>query len=104
GSSGSSGMAEAAAPWYHGPLSRTDAENSLLRMPEGTFLVRDSTSSPGDYVLSCSENGKVTHYKLSAEEGKIRIDTHLFDNLDAAITFYMEHELEYSSLKQPLQR
>lgn len=38
--------------WYHGVLSRTDAEIKLKGTPDGTYLIRDSSSSVGDFVLS----------------------------------------------------
>ena len=38
--------------WYHGPISREDAERLLTSQNNGTFLIRDSQSFPGDYTLS----------------------------------------------------
>lgn len=39
--------------WYHGLITGKEAERLLLdRGKNGSFLVRESTSSPGDYVLS----------------------------------------------------
>lgn len=40
--------------WYHGRISRTDAER-ILEMSgavEGSYLVRDSLTLTGEYVLS----------------------------------------------------
>jgi proto-oncogene C-crk len=38
--------------WYFGPMSRQDATELLMSEREGgVFLVRDSTSIVGDYVL-----------------------------------------------------
>ncbi|XP_036171182.1 SH2 domain-containing adapter protein D isoform X2 [Myotis myotis] len=39
-------------PWFHGPLSRADAENLLLLCKEGSYLVRLSETSPQDCSLS----------------------------------------------------
>ena len=40
--------------WYHGRISRVDAEKILDNAggTEGTFLVRDSLTITGEYVLS----------------------------------------------------
>lgn len=38
--------------WYFGPMSRQDATDLLMAEREGgVFLVRDSTTIMGDYVL-----------------------------------------------------
>ncbi|UYV80127.1 sem-5, partial [Cordylochernes scorpioides] len=38
--------------WYHGRITRAQAEQKLMNQPEGCFLVRLSESSPGDLSLS----------------------------------------------------
>nr|XP_006822311.1 PREDICTED: crk-like protein-like [Saccoglossus kowalevskii] len=40
--------------WYFRALSRTEAQRYLLGTRHGRFLVRDSKTCPGDYVLSVS--------------------------------------------------
>lgn len=41
-------------PWYHGRVSRVDAEKILdtFGAVEGSYLVRDSLTMTGEYVLS----------------------------------------------------
>jgi len=57
--------------WYHGHLSGPNAEKLLRERDEpGTFLVRESLSKPGDFVLSAltgdmsSAGRKVSHIKI----------------------------------------
>ena len=38
--------------WYHGSISRVDAENLLRVHKEGSYLVRMSESNKMDYSLS----------------------------------------------------
>lgn len=52
--------------WYWGRLSRQEAVSLLQGQRHGVFLVRDSITSPGDYVLSVSENSKVSHYIINS--------------------------------------
>lgn len=38
--------------WYHGAISRVEAESTLRSLNEGSFLVRNSESTRQDYSLS----------------------------------------------------
>ena len=55
--------------WYHGPMSRAEAE--LLLEDEGDFLVRESKSKAGQYVLSGVQKGQPKHLLLVDPEGKV---------------------------------
>ncbi|KAJ8976560.1 hypothetical protein NQ317_014213 [Molorchus minor] len=52
--------------WYHGKITREEAENVLMQdgRKNGLFLVRDSSSSTGDYVLSVFYNEQVSHFQI----------------------------------------
>ncbi|XP_076585275.1 SH2 domain-containing protein 3A isoform X1 [Chaetodon auriga] len=82
--------------WYHGPLSREAAESLFER--DGDFLVRDSSSAPGDYVLSCFWKDGPLHFKiirvvLRPKMGYSRelfqFEEDRFDNVPALIRFYV---------------
>lgn len=57
-------------PWYHGQMSRRAAEK-LLRA-DGDFLVRDSVTNPGQYVLTGMHGGQPKHLLLVDPEGVVR--------------------------------
>lgn len=57
-------------PWYHGQMSRRAAEK-LLRV-DGDFLVRDSVTNPGQYVLTGMHAGQPKHLLLVDPEGVVR--------------------------------
>lgn len=56
-------------PWYHGQMSRRAAEK-LLRA-DGDFLVRDSVTNPGQYVLTGMHAGQPKHLLLVDPEGVV---------------------------------
>lgn len=49
--------------WYHGPLPRQRAEEIVQR--EGDFLIRDCTSQPDNYVLTCRTKTAVLHFVIN---------------------------------------
>ncbi|KAF2362424.1 SH2 domain [Trinorchestia longiramus] len=48
--------------WYHGNIPRARAEEVILN--EGQFLVRDCTTQPGNFVLSCMWDAKILHFVI----------------------------------------
>lgn len=59
--------------WYHGPVSRNAAEYLLSSGINGSFLVRESESSPGQRSISLRYEGRVYHYRINtASDGKVR--------------------------------
>ncbi|XP_022409050.1 breast cancer anti-estrogen resistance protein 3 isoform X2 [Delphinapterus leucas] len=48
--------------WYHGRIPRQVSENLVQR--DGDFLVRDSLSSPGNFVLTCQWKNLPQHFKI----------------------------------------
>ncbi|EPB79711.1 SH2 domain protein [Ancylostoma ceylanicum] len=49
--------------WYCGMVTRIKSEQMLRE--NGEFLVRDSISMPGDYVLTAMWNGKPLHFQIN---------------------------------------
>ena len=52
--------------WFHGSMGREEAESVLKEhgFTEGLFLVRESSTSIGDFVLSVVHDGDVIHYQI----------------------------------------
>ncbi|XP_039626281.1 SHC-transforming protein 1-like isoform X1 [Polypterus senegalus] len=94
--------------WYHGKLSRKDAESLLSE--NGDFLVRESINSPGQYVLSGLEGGSVRHLLLVDPEGMVRTKDHIFQSVGHLIHFHMDNQQPIISsgsklcLKQPVKQ
>ncbi|XP_074817404.1 breast cancer anti-estrogen resistance protein 3 isoform X1 [Natator depressus] len=49
--------------WYHGRIPRQVAESLVQR--DGDFLIRDSLSSPGNFVLTCQWKNISQHFKIN---------------------------------------
>ncbi|KAF7688600.1 adapter molecule crk-like [Silurus meridionalis] len=99
--------------WYWGPMNRKDAVSKLQGQRHGVFLVRDSTTSKGDYVLSVSENSKVSHYIINSwsnnrqsgtglPQSRFRIGDQEFDTLPGLLEFYKIHYLDTTTLIEPV--
>ncbi|XP_028260048.1 breast cancer anti-estrogen resistance protein 3 isoform X2 [Parambassis ranga] len=82
--------------WYHGAIPRQVAENLVQR--DGDFLIRDSLSSPGSYVLTCQWRNAAQHFKINKKVVMLneaysrieyRLDREPFDNVPALIRYYV---------------
>ena len=90
--------------WYFGGLSREETQNRLLKQMHGTFLVRDSKSCHGDYVLSVSENSRVSHYIINNLKNQLKIGDQMFDTMPELLDFYKVHYLDTTTLLKPLSK
>lgn len=98
--------------WYFGAMSRQDATDLLMQERDGgVFLVRDSNTIVGDYVLCVKEDAKVSHYiinKIQHNQQQIqtvyRIGDNSFVDLPELLEFYKLHYLDTTSLRRPVQR
>ncbi|XP_013145842.1 PREDICTED: breast cancer anti-estrogen resistance protein 3 [Papilio polytes] len=82
--------------WYHGALSRTAAENLLQQ--DRQFLVRESSSQPDNYVLSCRSNGQHLHFVIQRivvhpetvyEKFQYQFEDEAYDTVADLITSYV---------------
>jgi len=92
--------------WYFGAMSRQDATDLLMGEREGgVFLVRDSATIQGDYVLCVREDSKVSHYIINkiqqGEQTRYRIGDQMFTDLPSLLNFYKLHYLDTTPLIRP---
>ncbi|GLH05352.1 Tyrosine-protein kinase Shark [Gryllus bimaculatus] len=82
--------------WFHGKITREAAEQIVINVEgscEGTFLVRESNTAVGDYVLSVLHEGEVVHYQIRrhGEDAFFSIDEHtIIHGLETLIEYYQE--------------
>ncbi|XP_062855100.1 breast cancer anti-estrogen resistance protein 3 isoform X2 [Trichomycterus rosablanca] len=82
--------------WYHGGIPRQVAESMVQR--DGDFLIRDSLSSPGNYVLTCQWKNSPQHFKINKRvvvmnEAYSRVqylfEKEGFDSIPALVRYYV---------------
>ncbi|KAL8615942.1 hypothetical protein ACOMHN_034618 [Nucella lapillus] len=79
-----------AMPWFHGKITRQQAEELLHPRSDGLFLIRESVQHPGDYTLCICFVGKVDHYRILYRNNKLTIDEEtFFKNLDELVKHYV---------------
>lgn len=93
--------------WYFGMMTRQEAQDILLNEREGgVFLVRDSNTIPGDYVLCVKEDNKVSHYIINKitnteHQTRFKIGDQTFADLPSLLAFYKLHYLDTTPLTKP---
>ncbi|KAM5171104.1 SH2 domain-containing adapter protein F isoform 1-T1 [Mantella aurantiaca] len=96
--------------WYHGAISRTDAECLLRLCKEASYLVRNSETSKIDFSLSLKSSQGFMHMKLSHTKENQYIlgqNSQPFDSVPEIIHYYTTHKLpikgaEHMSLLYPV--
>ena len=77
--------------WFHGSVSRAEAESMLTR--DGDFLVRESQGSLGQYVLTGMNNGIPKHLLLIDPEGVVRTKDRVFDSVSHLVNHHCDNVL-----------
>ncbi|XP_023261034.1 SH2 domain-containing adapter protein D-like isoform X2 [Seriola lalandi dorsalis] len=82
--------------WYHGSLSRSEAESLLTLCKECSYLVRNSQNNRSDYSLSLRSCQGFMHMKFTkCKDGKYVLGQNSppFDTIPEVINFYTTHKL-----------
>ncbi|XP_012941523.1 tyrosine-protein phosphatase non-receptor type 11 [Aplysia californica] len=95
--------------WFHGHLTGREAERLLLdKGKNSSFLVRESQSKPGDFVISVKCEERVTHVKIRCQNGKYDVGGgEMFPSLSELVEHYKKSPMVETSgtvvyIKHPL--
>ncbi|XP_069718845.1 breast cancer anti-estrogen resistance protein 3 isoform X1 [Phaenicophaeus curvirostris] len=102
--------------WYHGRIPRQVAESLVQR--DGDFLIRDSLSSPGNFVLTSQWKNTSQHFKINRtvlrlNEAYCRVqyqfELESFDSIPGLVRYYVGNRTPISKqsgaiIFQPINR
>ncbi|CAH0716573.1 unnamed protein product, partial [Brenthis ino] len=81
--------------WYHGIMSAKEAEHLMMEKGRnGSFLVRESQTHPGEYVLSVRVRGRVSHVMIRRQHNKYDVGSgEQFDDLVGLIEHFRSYPM-----------
>lgn len=95
-------------PWFYGKIAKEMLSDIFaVHCENGSFLVQDSFTRPGEYTLCISFNGKVQRYPIIRKCKSYTIDDEVhFNSLTRLVEYYNANDDEYLPVKltQPVSK
>lgn len=84
--------------WYQEDMSRRASESTLMPKPIGSFIIRGSQSSPGNFSISVRHEADVQHFKvLQDTRGQYYLWTEKFSSLNELVDYYTLNSISKQS-------
>lgn len=87
-------------PWFHGMVSRANASQLVLAEGEngtGQYLVRQSESREGDFVLTFNYHNRAKHLRMAVDEGGCNIQHLWFDDVSSMLDYFKTNSIPLES-------
>lgn len=89
--------------WFHPNCTKSEAVDMLVKAGPGSFLVRPSDNSPGDYSLFFHINNQIQRFRIEKKGVRYLMGGRTFECLDAVINRYRKEQIvEGHTLQHPL--
>lgn len=90
-------------PWFHPNCTKNEAVDMLVKAGPGSFLVRPSDNSPGDYSLFFHINNQIQRFRIEKKGVRYLMGGRTFECLDAVINRYRKEQIvEGHTLQHPV--
>ncbi|XP_076147564.1 GRB2-related adapter protein 2b isoform X1 [Alosa pseudoharengus] len=84
--------------WYQENTGRHEAQEALHTRPVGSFIIRSSQSSPGDFSISVRHEQDVQHFKVMRDNrGQYYLWTERFTSLNKMVEYYTQNSISKHS-------
>lgn len=89
--------------WFHPNCTKNEAVDMLVKSGPGSFLVRPSDNSPGDYSLFFHINNQIQRFRIEKKGVRYLMGGRTFECLDAVINRYRKEQIvEGYTLQNPV--
>ncbi|XP_005103165.1 ras GTPase-activating protein 1 [Aplysia californica] len=82
-----------ALSYFHGNITKEEAVEKLMKAGEGSYLIRPSENSPGDYSLFFLCGKEVRRFRIEKKGRYLHLGGRYFDSLDDIIKRYTSEEI-----------
>ncbi|KAJ9580394.1 hypothetical protein L9F63_003948 [Diploptera punctata] len=79
--------------WFHPNVTKSEAVDMLVKAGPGSFLVRPSDNSPGDYSLFFHINNQIQRFRIEKKGVRYLMGGRTFECLDAVINRYRKEQI-----------
>ncbi|XP_031418065.1 GRB2-related adapter protein 2b [Clupea harengus] len=84
--------------WFQENTGRHEAQETLLSRPVGSFIIRGSQSSPGDFSISVRHENDVQHFKVMRDSrGQYYLWTERFTSINKMVEYYTKSSISKHS-------